>query len=321
MSDSITLPSGQVITDLDQCTLDICPIDIARFHYLPNVAGNVFFCIVFGVCLLLQLFFGIKHKTWGYMVAMVFGLVLELLGYVGRLLLHNNPFLFDNFLLYLICLTIGPAFLSAAIYLCLGRIIVIYSPALSRLKPRTYTVLFVSCDLLSLVLQALGGALASTADDEKSNDLGINIMIAGLVAQVVSLLVFMLLCADFAWSAHKRRSERDPAFAVLRSSFIWKAFLIGLGVATLTIFVRSVYRVAELFEGFDSELANNEPLFMALEGTMISIAVICLTGLHPGVAFKGNYAAGDFKFRTKKGKKDVESDANSDAQSQNVELR
>lgn len=51
----------------------------------------------------------------------------------------------------------------------------------------------------------------------------------------------------------------------------------------MTIFVRSVFRVAELQGGFDSDLANDEIILMVLESAMIAIACICLTGAHPGV--------------------------------------
>lgn len=47
---------------------------------------------------------------------MVLGLILEVVGYIGRLELHFNPFKKSAFLMYLVPLTMGPAFLSAAVY-------------------------------------------------------------------------------------------------------------------------------------------------------------------------------------------------------------
>jgi RTA1 like protein len=37
---------------------------------------------------------------------------------------------------------------------------------LFRVKPRTYTIVFISCDFLSLLLRAAGGGLASSLDTE-----------------------------------------------------------------------------------------------------------------------------------------------------------
>lgn len=50
----------------------------------------------------------------------------------------------------------------------------------------------------------------------------------------------------------------------------------------VTILVRSIFRLIELQEGFDGELANNELDFMILEGPMIFIGVAVLTIWHPG---------------------------------------
>lgn len=77
---------------------------------------------------------------------------------------HNNPFNDNNFLIYLVCVTIAPAFLTAGIYLCLARIVTVYGAQFSRFRPRTYTLIFCTFDFFSLVLQGLGGGIASTAN-------------------------------------------------------------------------------------------------------------------------------------------------------------
>ncbi|KAF7166912.1 hypothetical protein CNMCM5623_000449 [Aspergillus felis] len=273
----------------DYCTLDTCPLSLANFNYVPNLAGNVLYLVLFGTMLVANLGLGIYYRTWGYLVGMIGGLALEVVGYVGRIQLHYNPFPFDPFLEYLICLTIGPAFMSAAIYICLGHIVIVYGEDISRLKPRTYTIIFVLCDFLSLVLQAAGGAITSTAghDQQSLRQTGINIMIAGLASQVASLGVFLCLCADFAWRVYKNPDKLNDSMYHIRKTLKWKAFLIGLTVATLAIFVRSIFRVAELREGFDGPLANDEVTFMILEGAMMVIASLCLTVLHPGYCFGG----------------------------------
>jgi hypothetical protein len=125
---------------------------------------------------------------------------------------------------YLICLTIAPAFFTAGIYLCLGRVITVYGEECSRLKPRTYTYIFVTCDLISLVLQAAGGAVTSIADEKSLRDTGINIMIAGLAVQVVSLVVFSVLAIEYgvrAVRARRMHSEKR------RASWKRRSFLLG----------------------------------------------------------------------------------------------
>ncbi|PWY94487.1 RTA1-domain-containing protein [Aspergillus sclerotioniger CBS 115572] len=285
----------------DYCTLDICPLSEAYVYYIPSLAGNAFYLAVFVALLMAQVGLGIRYRTWGYLAGLFGGLMLEIIGYAGRVQMHYNPFRFDPYLEYLVCLTIGPAFFSASIYICLGRIVVIYGEKISRLRPRTYTLVFVLCDLVSLILQAAGGAITSIADADQADlaQSGVNIMIAGLATQVASLVLFMGLCLDYAWQVRKNPRDLNPDVRMrdLRNSFTWKAFLGGLVLATLTIFIRSVFRVAELKGGFHSALANDEVDFMILEGAMIVIAIITLTVLHPGVCFDGLWDQTKWKFR------------------------
>jgi len=202
----------------------------------------------------------------------------------------------------LVTLTIAPAFLTAAIYLCLARIIYVYGSELSFFKPRTYTIVFCGCDFISLVLQAAGGALASTADTRDQSDVGKNIMLAGLGFQVLSLILFALCAGDFAIRVMKNKRRWNVQYMDILNSKLFKAFLFGLFVAVVTIFARSVYRCAELSGGFNSHLfVDDELMFMILEGVMIVLACICLTFLHPAVCFQGAWADANFNFRTKTG--------------------
>ena len=123
---------------------------------------------------------------------------------------------------------LGPAFLTASIYLTLGRIVVIYGERFSRFLPRTYTVVFVSCDVLSLCIQAVGGALTASASDDHARQQGVNVLISGLTLQAFSLALFITLCAEFALRVRKADpSLRNPRFADLRAMPRFKYFLLG----------------------------------------------------------------------------------------------
>lgn len=84
----------------DYCTLGTCPLSEANFTYVPTLAGNVLYLALFAVMLPAQVVMGMRWKTWGYLIGMVGGLALEVIGYAGRIQLHYNPFPFDPFLEY-----------------------------------------------------------------------------------------------------------------------------------------------------------------------------------------------------------------------------
>lgn len=204
-------------------------------------------------------------------------------------MIYKTIFSRDLNIRYLICLTIAPAFLSAAIYLCFSRIVVVYGAKISYLRPKTYTYVFIAGDFIALLLQAAGGGITASSKGN-TQQIGINIMIAGVSWQVFSLAVFAALAADFAVRVRRApTSAFNRQYESLRSSTKFKVFLISLGVATLTIFIRSVFRCAELSGGFNGSLANNEVTFMVLEGAMISVAVLALTISHPGLVWQGEW--------------------------------
>jgi hypothetical protein len=154
-------------------------------------------------------------------------------------------------------------------------------------------------------------------------------MLAGLSCQVASLVLFAICCAEFAFRVYY--FERTPGYpygngapplpqrptsastppssirsgAPLRKSLpqtpLFRAFLVGLCIVTLTIFIRSCFRVAELSDGFHGPLANNQVSFMVLEGGMVASACLALTILHPGVCFQGDWRAANFKLGKQKG--------------------
>ncbi|KAF2211979.1 hypothetical protein CERZMDRAFT_41922 [Cercospora zeae-maydis SCOH1-5] len=273
------------IADTNLCTLDTCCLAQSSFLYRPNYAGNLFYTIFFAVFVLPQLALGIKYKTWTYMISVILGLGVEVGGYVARVMLHENPFNNDAFLAYLIMLTIAPVFLTAAIYVCLSRIIILYGEHLSPIRARTIAIAFMCSDSVALVLQAVGGALAETADTPDDQQTGTDIMIAGLLLQAISLCVFALAWAFFQSRVLRGPTDQTPDRIATRSRTLFKAFQCGLLLSTVLIIIRSIYRVLELWGGFSGSLWNDEVDFMVLDGAMISLAVVVMTVLHPGPAF------------------------------------
>lgn len=291
-------PKGDpVYKDPSLCTLDYCPIDyFGQLKYRPNLVGNIILCAIFAIGILVQFALAIRYRTWGYLAAMVGACGLEVVGYVGRIFLYNDIFDSNNFILYLVGCTIGPAFFSAGIYLCLSRIILIYGRAACRINPKWLVIFFVGFDMVSLVLQAAGGAIASMADTQDQNDLGVNIMIAGLATQVVGTSIFTFVCGLLAFFIMKRQQMLNADTYTLRRSLKFKLFLAGIAISTILILERCVFRMAELWEGFDSDLANDEPVFMVLDGVAMALVIGLLTVFHPALIMgRDLWESGAFK--------------------------
>ncbi|KFY76908.1 hypothetical protein V499_03599 [Pseudogymnoascus sp. VKM F-103] len=274
--------------DPSLCTFDTCPLSSSIFRYQPNLAMAVVPLALFGLLTIGHIIAGWRYKTWTYTVSILIGLALELAGYVGRILAHGNPFLDNYYLLQIVVLTCAPVLFCAAIYICLGRIVVICGPEMSRLRPAWYTPIFLTCDVISLALQGAGGALTSTANDDVGRQQGINIMLGGLSFQVATIAIFGFLFLEFLWRTHaSHKVSNDFQNASLAQSKKWTAYLWSLGSATLLILIRSIYRVAEMAGGYDGKLMKDENTFLVFEGILIVIAVMLLLVFHPGAVMDG----------------------------------
>jgi hypothetical protein len=100
MSNLILLLNG-TYSDIDpsKCTVELCSMTDAMVNYFPSLPGNAFYLAYFAVFLFVHLFLGYRYRTWGYLAGLSGGLVLEVIGYLGRIMMHNNPWTMGPFLM------------------------------------------------------------------------------------------------------------------------------------------------------------------------------------------------------------------------------
>lgn len=173
---------------------------------------------------------------------------------------------------------IAPTFFTAGIYVILGRLIQHFGPESSILSPKLYLWIFCTCDVLSLVIQAAGGGLASSESDKVDGDTapGTNTMVAGIVFQLASITVFVVCAVDFL-----RRVIRLGLMKSVSKGPI-AALLGAMVLSVVVIYIRSIYRTIELAQGWDGYLITHESYFIGLDGVMMVIAVGIFNICHPG---------------------------------------
>lgn len=87
------------ITYLLQCTPALCDMSYATVTYVPNLVWNEVYLGFFAFFLLCQLILVCFYRTWSYTAVMFFGLLLECVGYIGRIMMHKNIFDSNPFLM------------------------------------------------------------------------------------------------------------------------------------------------------------------------------------------------------------------------------
>jgi hypothetical protein len=138
--------------------------------------------------------------------------------------------------------------------------------------------------LAALIVQAIGGAKAAGAVTDTDARAGANIMVAGIIVslepsldskvlisisfqiQMAAVALYTIIAIEYLWRVHRRQPHRAPASqkptelatdvekSAPASSLSLglrgldgnvKQMLIGLGIATIFLFIRSIYRTIE----------------------------------------------------------------------------
>ncbi|EKD17926.1 uncharacterized protein L3040_004466 [Drepanopeziza brunnea f. sp. 'multigermtubi'] len=275
-----------VAQDCAKVTPGDCSVENTIYGYLPNLPANAFFIAIFALLAAAQLGLGIPKKTYFYSLAIAIGCIGECIGYGGRLMMHKNPYSDTGFTIQISCLIFSPAFIAAGIYLTLKHLVRAFGEQRSRIPARWYTWIFITCDFISLLLQAIGGGMAGSAgDDADLRDLGTDLMIAGIVWQVATLLAFAGLVVDYVVRTRFAWEAVDPQAKALLASGKFKGFVAAVTVAFVTVFLRCVYRIVEMVGGWANPIMRDEPSFIVFEGVMIVLAVLAMTVFHPGYCF------------------------------------
>ena len=130
----------------------------------------------------------------------------------------------------------------------------------SRFPPKVFYYTFIPCDIISLILQAVGGAMSSSSNG--SSNVGVNIALAGLGFQVATVLIFIFLTVDYF--LRSRSVWRHSNIHLPRQ---FKIFVGFIALATILILIRCCYRVYELSEGYSrtSKSLRDQGLFIGLE--------------------------------------------------------
>ncbi|KAF7558223.1 hypothetical protein G7Z17_g166 [Cylindrodendrum hubeiense] len=249
-----------------------------RYHYDPSLVAAAIFAGLFCISGLVHLVQMVKGKTW-YFVAFVIGVFFEVFGYIARAVnAHQTPdWEGGPFIAQTLLLLLAPALFAASIYMILGRIIrVLHAEKLSIIRVNWLTKVFVIGDVLSFVVQTLGGVILANADSRDDLNQGQDIVLGGLAIQIIFFGIFIAVISVFHY-----RIVRHPTTASLETALPWKRYIYVLYGASLLIMVRSLFRVAEFSAGSDSVLQTEEAYLYCLDAALMLICSMLFNIQHP----------------------------------------
>ncbi|KAI5953703.1 RTA3 [Candida jiufengensis] len=280
--------------------------NVYGIQYL-NRPGHIIFLSLFSLAFLYYLFMAYKSKYWWFNAAFLSGTLFEVLGYLGKVLSFTDMKNFNYYLLQLIVITLAPALYQGGIY---------------------YTF---ACDSIALIVQSAGGGLAATSFLEITNmHPGTFTMVGGIAFQVLSMSAYLILWFMFLWQTYFKNTERlgeqrwkpsiinffklffntseaqkykvtyldsnyDQKYKAVRSTKIYGYFPLAITTAVFAIYIRCIYRVIELSQGFRGYFITRDAYVLTLDAAMCFIACAIFMPFNPYFAMGSDYT---IKFKT-----------------------
>ncbi|KAG6986632.1 hypothetical protein G7Y79_00075g099040 [Physcia stellaris] len=135
------------------------------------------------------------------------------------------------------------------------------------------TKIFVGGDVLSFLVQSSGGGIMA-GRTQKLLDLGQNIVIGGLIVQILSFGFFLIAAVIFHIRINRHPTNQSREVP-------WRRHIKTLYAASILILARSIFRVVEYLQGFSGYLLSHEVFLYIFDAILMLAVMILLNVVHP----------------------------------------
>lgn len=130
--------------------------------YQPSIAGNAVVAAIFGLLATAVAVLGVWYRTPLYSAVMIAGLLMEVMGYASRILLHFDGKSMVHYVVFLLGTIPGATFITTAVFFVLPHYIGIHGESFAAVRPRHVAYVFAALSLLAFTVQAVGCAFAAS---------------------------------------------------------------------------------------------------------------------------------------------------------------
>ncbi|CAI7595884.1 unnamed protein product [Penicillium glandicola] len=253
------------------------PSNWIAYTYYPSLSAAIVFIVCFAIVTLMHTYHLFRTRTW-FFIPLTIGGYFELVGYIGRALSSKQspdwsvgPYVMQSTLLL-----VAPALFAASIYMALGRIIVMAKgEQFALIRVQWMTKIFVAGDVLSFLMQASGaGIMVSGSSNSKST--GQNVIIGGLVVQIVFFGFFLISALVF-----QLRITSEPTALAVANQYPWRKHMWALHTSSILVLIRSVVRVVEYAQGTSGYLMRHEVFIYVFDGLLMFTLMVIFVVIHP----------------------------------------
>jgi hypothetical protein len=223
-------------------------------------------------------------------------ITVEIVGYLARAISNSEaPHLtLSPYVIQTLLLLVAPPLFAASIYMILGRVILsVDAPSYSLIKPKWLTKVFVTSDVVCFLVQLAGaytlrhsdycrplltciGAGLMASSHSSTSKMGSDIVLAGLVLQIVIFGFFVVLAMVF-----HRRLRSMPTPSSYDTSPPWSKSMLLLYITCSLILVRNIVRVAEFIQGFDGYIILHEVFLYVFDALPMLVMMVTFNISYP----------------------------------------
>ncbi|PQE17499.1 RTA1 domain-containing protein [Rutstroemia sp. NJR-2017a BBW] len=262
----------------------------ALWVYFPNFAAAVAFSILFGIITIVHLGQAVLYRN-GFCWVIIMAALWETGAYAFRALGSKNQQSSGIATVAQILVLVAPIWVNAFAYTVFARIVHFYSPTRKVwfISPSILALIFVTLDIISFVIQLVGGGMAGPGASADSQRKGLSIYMGSIGMQEGFIVLFLGLVIKF----HRDQLQAERVGHLTADKIAgWRWLIWALYVCLLAITIRIIYRLAEFSAGLGTSnpLPSNEPVLYVLESVPMWLAILVWNIVHPGRFIHGEDA-------------------------------
>ncbi|KAK1751948.1 RTA1 like protein-domain-containing protein [Echria macrotheca] len=279
-------PNGHV--PLDACN--------SYYNYDPQFAPAVAVAVIFGILLGIHFFEATVFKK-KYAWVVIMGALWETAAFAIHAVGTRDQQQIGLATAWSILFLLAPLWINAFVYMTFARMVNFWSrdAKVAGISARRISLFFVLADVLSFIVQAAGGIMASPGAAPETVKTGLNIYTGGTALQQLFIFIFLGLMIMF----HRACSPLRNGVSVHGGGRDWKPLLLALYGVLVCITIRIIFRIIEFSRGFtpDNPVPFHEEYIYALDCFPMMVALLVLAIWHPGRFLSGS--DGEFPKRTR----------------------
>ncbi|KAF4422167.1 hypothetical protein F53441_14311 [Fusarium austroafricanum] len=291
----VTIPASTIEIVITTCVQTLEPDENgylppgtcnANWNYYPSFAAAVVFVLLFAVLTGVHIFQAARYKkTWCWVIIMAG--IWETMAFTFRAISTKHQQSTGVLLTFNIFILLAPIWVNAYAYMTLGRMVYYFVPSQSllRMPAATLAAIFVGLDILSFIVQLIGGSMAGPGSPPDEQMKAVHIYMGGIGLQEFFIVIFVILCIMF----QRKMSSTQQQNGVKALTSDWGMLLCTLYFSLAMISVRIIYRLIEFSGGMgqDNALVTHEVYFYILEAAPMFLALLAFNVVHPGRIMTG----------------------------------